>query len=57
MQNADIGFYTIVVVLLFIGFGIGTYAEFRRMNRNSYTGNERGDDQKTAKAFIDKLFG
>ncbi len=57
MENLDIIIYTSFVMLLFVLFGISTFREFRRMNSNGYTGNERGDDRKLLKTFLSKLFG
>ncbi|MFD2937331.1 hypothetical protein [Spirosoma flavum] len=44
-------------MMLFIGFGISTFGEFRRMNQNAYTGDERSTDVKLLKHFLSKLFG
>lgn len=56
MDDADLGIYTIIIVGLFIMFGIGTYSEFRNMNNREYKGTERVDDGDTFKAFLKKLF-
>ncbi len=44
MGNEDVIFYSIVVVSLFMILGWTTYVEFRRMNRDKYTGVERNAD-------------
>jgi hypothetical protein len=56
MENLDLGIYTLVVVGLFVGLGVGTFLQFRNMNSSKYTGNERSDDSDTFKAFISKAF-
>ncbi|WP_020601854.1 hypothetical protein [Spirosoma spitsbergense] len=44
MGNQDVLFYSLVVVSLFVILAWTTYVEFRRMNRNNYTGKERDAD-------------
>lgn len=57
MEDTDLGIYTLIVVGLFIAFGITTFRQFRTMDNNTYTGTERTNDAAVFKAFIDKLFG
>ena len=56
-ENVNMIVYTLVVVLLFVLFGIGTFLEFKKMHKNEYTGNERSDDQALVSRFFAKLFG
>ena len=56
MENSDLGIYTVVVVGLFIMFGIGTFNEFRTMDTNQYKGTERDNDTGVFRAFIKKIF-
>jgi hypothetical protein len=44
MENGDVIFYSIVVASLFAILAWSTYIEFRRMNRDKYTGKERDAD-------------
>jgi hypothetical protein len=57
MENTDLGIYTAVIVGLFILFGIGTYRQFRTMNKNEYSGTERIDDEKIVRSFLTRVFG
>ncbi len=57
MENTDLGIYTVVIVGLFILFGIGTYSQFRTMNKTEYTGTERVDDGKIFRSFLARIFG
>lgn len=57
MEHIDMILYTIVVVGLFVSFGISTFAEFKKMHNRDYTGLERSDDRKAFASFVGRIFG
>lgn len=57
MEDADLGIYTVVVVGLFLMFGLGTFLQFQKMNNITYTGTERSDGARASASFWTRLFG
>lgn len=56
MENSGILACTLILVISFGFLGVGTFLEFRKMNQNSYTGNERISNATVFSAFLDKFF-
>jgi hypothetical protein len=52
MENLDIIIFTLIIIVLFTIFGIGTFLEFKKMsNENTPEGGKRGG----AASFLDFL--
>ncbi len=56
MENSGILACTLILVISFGFLGVGTFLEFRKMNQNRYTGNERITNATVFSAFLDKFF-
>ena len=56
MENLDILIFTVVLVLLFLGFAIGTYLEFKKMDVTEYSHNEKTVVAKGILGFLNKIF-
>ena len=55
-ENVDIIIFTSILLLLFLLFGIGTYREFVRMEKDKFDSNtEKGGAENFLK-FITKIF-
>ena len=55
MENLDIIIFSVILVVLFIIFGIGTIAEFGRMSNEPYDAAKDKGGVETLKNFIGKI--
>ncbi len=56
MQNIDLIFYTVVLTVLFILFGIGTYHEFKTMNKEGFDENGEVGGAQTFLQTVSSIF-
>ena len=56
MEDLGLVILTGVIVLAFCALFYGTFLEFNKMNKETYTGTERANDTSSFSAFLNKLF-
>jgi hypothetical protein len=56
MENLDLIIFSIILVVLFILFGIGTLAQFSRMSKEEFDKDKNKGGVVTLKNFIGKIF-
>lgn len=57
MENLDLIIFSVILVLLFILFAIGTIAEFSRMSNEPFDPKKNEGGVMTLKKFIGKFLG
>lgn len=56
MENLDLIIFSIILVVLFILFGIGTIAQFSRMSNEEFDKDKNKGGVVNLKNFIGKIF-
>ena len=56
MEDLGLVILSGVIVLAFCALFYGTFLEFNKMNKETYTGTERANDTSSFSAFLNKLF-